>query len=62
MALTLGRRPGENVFIIDERGREIEVEVMKDKSSSIKNALKLRITAPREFKVVRGEIYDGNNS
>ncbi|GGB35806.1 carbon storage regulator [Virgibacillus dakarensis] len=61
MALTLGRKAGEKVFIIDEHGREIEIEVMKAEGN-IKNALRLRITAPQEFKVVRGEVYDGSSS
>jgi sRNA-binding carbon storage regulator CsrA len=57
----LGRKPEEKVFIVDEHDREIEVEVMKAERN-IKNGLKLRSIAPKEFRIVRGEIYDGNNS
>ncbi|QKY70997.1 carbon storage regulator [Lentibacillus sp. CBA3610] len=60
MALTLRRKPGEKVFIEDEHGRNIEVEVVKAEGN-MNNALKLRITAPQVFNIVRGEIY-GNNS
>lgn len=45
MALTLGRKLGEKVFIMDEHDRKIEVEVMKAEGN-IKNGLKLRITTP----------------
>lgn len=61
MALMLGRTPGEKVFIVDEQGREIEIEVVKT-SGEFTNQLKLRITAPQEFNIVRGEIYNGSNS
>ncbi|MGM8366481.1 carbon storage regulator [Virgibacillus sp. W0181] len=61
MALTLGRKPGEKVYIIDEHDRKIEVEVVKG-DGNLNNALKLRITAPQEFRIVRGEIHQGNNS
>ncbi|SFB08642.1 carbon storage regulator, CsrA [Lentibacillus halodurans] len=61
MALTLGRKSGEKVFIEDEHGRNIEVEVIRAERN-VKHALKLRITAPQEFNIVRGEIYNGNNS
>lgn len=61
MALMLGRKPGEKVIIQDDQGKEIEVQVVKA-DGSLNNGLKLRITAPPEFNIVRGEIYDGNNS
>ena len=61
MALILGRKPGEKVIIQDDQGREIEIKVVKAEGS-VKSSLKLRITAPPEFNIVRGEIYDGNNS
>jgi sRNA-binding carbon storage regulator CsrA len=57
MALMLGRNPGEKVIIQDDQEREIEIKVIKADSG-----LKLRITAPPEFNIVRGEIYDDNNS
>ncbi len=61
MALTLGRKPGEKIYIIDSQGREIEIEVVK-REEKLSNFTQLRINAPQEFKIVRGEIYDGNNS
>lgn len=61
MALILGRRPGESVYIIDNQGREIKIEVIKGKGNFEKQ-LKLLIDAPDEFRVVRGEIYHDNNS
>jgi len=61
VALMLGRKPGEKVFILDEQGREIEIEVVRA-GGNVNNFLRLRITAPQDFKIVRGEIYEGNNS
>ena len=61
MALMLGRKPGEKIIVLDDQGREIEIKVVKAEASA-KSALKLRITAPPEFRIVRGEIYEGNNS
>lgn len=61
MALTLGRKPGEKIYIIDAQGREIEIEVVK-RDEKLSNFTQLRISAPQEFKIVRGEIYNGNNS
>jgi len=61
MALTLGRKPGEKIYIIDTQGREIEIEVVK-RDEKLSNFTQLRINAPQEFKIVRGEIYNGNNS
>lgn len=29
MGLTLGRKPGEKVYMIDAQGRKIEIEVVK---------------------------------
>jgi len=61
MALTLGRKAGEKIYIIDAQGREIVVEVVK-RDEKLSNFTQLRISAPQEFKIVRGEIYNGNNS
>ena len=61
MALTLGRKPGEKIYIIDTQGREIEIEVVK-REEKLSNFTQLRISAPQEYNIVRGEIYDGNNS
>lgn len=57
MALVLGRNPGEKVYIKDEYDREIEVEVIKAGGN-----LKLRISAPPTFDIIRGEIYNDSNS
>ncbi|MCY6370403.1 carbon storage regulator [Clostridium ganghwense] len=51
--LVLGRKPGEYV-VIDEK---IKVEVVK----SEKGDLRLAIDAPREIKIVRGEIWESQN-
>ncbi|WP_106496390.1 carbon storage regulator [Lentibacillus sp. Marseille-P4043] len=61
MALTLGRKPGEKLYITDEHGREIEIEVVKA-DANLSNYLQLRINAPQSFNIVRGEVYKGNNS
>lgn len=61
MALTLGRKPGEKIYIIDSQGREIEIEVVR-REEKLSNFTQLRIDAPQDYKIVRGEIYDGNNS
>ncbi|WP_010648149.1 carbon storage regulator [Oceanobacillus massiliensis] len=61
MALTLGRKPGEKVYLIDEQGRKIEIEVVK-REEKLSNYTQLRISAPREFQIVRGEIYNGSDS
>ena len=61
MALTLGGKPGEKIYPIEAQGREIEIEVVK-RDEKLSNFTQLRISAPQEFKIVRGEIYDGNNS
>jgi len=53
VTLTLGRKPGEKLYIMDEYNREIEIEVVKEESG-----LKLRIDAHEEFKIVRGEILN----
>jgi len=61
MALTLGRKPGEKVYIIDTQGREIEIEVVR-REEKLSNFTQLRINAPQDYKIVRGEIYNGSNS
>lgn len=48
--LVLGRKPGEYVMI----GENIRVEVVKSKEGD----LRLAIDAPRDVKIVRGEIYE----
>ncbi|MEN6348134.1 MAG: carbon storage regulator [Syntrophomonas sp.] len=48
--LVLGRRPGEYVVI----NENIIVKVVKDE----KSGLRLAIDAPREIKIVRGEILE----
>lgn len=48
--LVLGRRPGEYVVI----NENIIVKVVKDE----KSGLRLAIDAPKEIKIVRGEILE----
>lgn len=61
MALTLGRKPGEKVYLIDDQGREIEIEVVR-REEKLSNYTQLRISAPRDFQILRGEIYNGSDS
>ncbi|OZU88225.1 carbon storage regulator [Virgibacillus indicus] len=61
MALTLGRKPGEKIYIVDSQGREIEIEVVK-REEKLSNFTQLRISAPSEYQIIRGEIYEGSNS
>lgn len=61
MALTLGRKPGEKVYLIDDQGREIEIEVVK-REEKLSNFTQLRINAPQDFQIIRGEIYNGSDS
>ncbi|WP_404454414.1 carbon storage regulator [Virgibacillus necropolis] len=64
MALTLGRKPGEKLYIIDPNGNEIEIEVVKGDRNSLEDYLRLRVNASQDYKVLRGELYDDyvNNS
>ncbi|MBM7551570.1 carbon storage regulator [Thalassobacillus pellis] len=55
MALTLGRKPGEKLYIVDQDGKEIEIEVVKA-DASMDNYLRLRVNAPKEYKIIRGEL------
>ena len=48
--LVLGRKPGEYVMI----GENIRVEVVRSKEGD----LRLAIDAPRDIKIVRGEIHE----
>ena len=48
--LVLGRKPGEYIMI----GDNIRVEVVRSKEGD----LRLAIDAPREMRIVRGEIYE----
>ncbi|HLS07970.1 carbon storage regulator [Lentibacillus sp.] len=61
MALTLGRKPGEKIYLVDDHGREIEIEVVK-RDERLSNYTQLRISAPQEFNIIRGEIHNGSNS
>lgn len=60
MALTLGRKPGEKVFLVDDQGREVEIEVVR-REDKLSNYTQLRISAPRDFQIVRGEIYNSDS-
>ncbi|UOQ43340.1 carbon storage regulator [Halobacillus salinarum] len=59
MALILGRKLGEKIFIQDQQGNEMEIEIVKAKSGS---HLRLSIEAPKEFNIIRGELKEGNSS
>ena len=59
MALILGRKPGEKIYIQDQHGNEMQIEIVKAKNG---NNLRLAIDAPPEFNIVRGELRDGNSS
>ncbi|ASN04678.1 carbon storage regulator [Virgibacillus necropolis] len=64
MALTLRRNPGEKLYIIDPNGNEIEIEIVKGDRNKPEDYMRLRVNAPKDYKVLRGELYDGfvNNS
>ncbi|WP_099159837.1 carbon storage regulator [Virgibacillus ndiopensis] len=64
MALTLGRKPGEKLYIIDPNGEKIEIEVVKGDRNKPEDYMRLRVNAPKNYKVLRGELYTGigNNS
>ncbi|CDQ42120.1 carbon storage regulator [Virgibacillus salexigens] len=55
MALTLGRKPGEKVILRDSQGSEIVIEVV-EKDKQLRNFTQLRINAPKEFSIIRGEL------
>ncbi len=50
--LVLGRKPGEYIVI----GDNIKVKVVKGEN----NNLRLAIDAPRDVKVIRGEVWEEN--
>lgn len=61
MALTIGRKAGEKLFITDSNtGEKIEIEIVK-RDEKLGNFTQLRINAPRHFQIARGEIYHGND-
>ena len=64
MALTLGRKPGEKLYIIGPNGEEIVIEVVKGDRNKLEDYMRLRVNAPKDYKVLRGELYDDfvNNS
>lgn len=51
--LVIGRKPGEYI-VIDEK---IKVKVVKSEDGN----LRLAIDAPKEMKIIRGEIYEEEN-
>ncbi|WP_010648058.1 carbon storage regulator [Oceanobacillus massiliensis] len=57
MALTLGRQPGEKLYIISPNGEEIEIEVVKGDRNKPEDYIRLRVNAPKDFKVLRGELH-----
>ncbi|MFZ4451052.1 carbon storage regulator [Salibacterium aidingense] len=52
--LVLGRKPGEYIIIDDK----IKVEVVKSENGH----LRLAIDAPKEMGIVRGEVYEGQQT
>jgi carbon storage regulator len=50
--LVLGRKPGQYVVI----GEDIKVKVVKSEDGD----LRLAIDAPKDVKIVRGEVYEAN--
>lgn len=64
LALTLGRKPGEKLYIIDPNGNKIEIEVVKGDHNKLEDYMRLRVNAPKDYKVLRGELYTdfGSNS
>ncbi|WP_438447352.1 carbon storage regulator [Gorillibacterium sp. sgz5001074] len=52
--LVVGRKPGEYVMI----GEEIMVKVVKSEDGN----LRLAIDAPKEVRIVRGELYEEQNN
>ena len=50
--LVLGRKPGEYIVIDDK----IKVKVVKGENGQ----LRLAIDAPKEMKIVRGEVWEEN--
>ena len=63
MALTLGRQAGEKLHIINPNGEEIEIEVVKGDRNKPEDYIRLRVNAPKHYKVLRGELYtDSDNN
>lgn len=53
MGLVIGRKPGQTVMVIGPDGKEIMIEVVKTDDGM----LRLNIDAPRDFQILRGELY-----
>jgi carbon storage regulator len=53
MGLVLGRKPGEGIVIIGPNKEEIFVEVVRSEEGS----LRLNIDAPRDYNILRSEIF-----
>ncbi|WP_084822496.1 MULTISPECIES: carbon storage regulator [Oceanobacillus] len=51
---------GEKIFLTDENGLKIEIEVVK-REEKLSNFTQLRINAPRHINIVRGEIMDSHS-
>lgn len=64
MALTLGRTPGEKLYIVDPNGEKIEIEVVRGDRNKPEDYMRLRVNAPKNYKILRGELYteSDNNS
>ena len=53
--LTLGRNSGEYI-VLEEEGRRIVIQV-----AEIDGVLRLVVDAPRDVKILRGEVYEKTN-
>jgi len=64
LTLTLGRQPGEKLYIMNPNGEEIEIEIVQGDRNKPEDYIRLRVNAPKHYKVLRGELYTDsvNNS
>ncbi|PAF20054.1 hypothetical protein CHH49_18075 [Terribacillus saccharophilus] len=62
MPLTLGRKPGQEIVLKDNQGREVRIEVMEADNMDYHDYMRLRITAPDDIQIIRGELIPGNDS
>ncbi len=51
--LVVGRKPGEYIMI----GHDIKVQVVRSKDGD----LRLAIEAPKDIRILRGEVYEAEN-
>lgn len=56
MALVLGRNVGDSIIIIDSNGVEIIIEVVPSETG----LMRLKIDAPKNISIIRGELYSSH--